>query len=67
MLTILGVKVSVETIAFFALFLASEVVGNSKLKSNSIVQLLASIVNGLRPIRREDDQLDAIRRIVSGR
>jgi hypothetical protein len=67
MLTILGVKVSIETIAFFALFLASEVIGNSKLKSNSVVQLLASIVNGLRPIRREDDQLDAIRRIVSGR
>jgi len=67
MLTILGAKVSIETIAFFALFLTSEVIGNSKLKSNSVVQLLATLVNGLRPIRKEDDQIDAIRRILSGR
>jgi hypothetical protein len=35
MLTFLGIKVSYETLAFLALFLASEVVGNSKLKENS--------------------------------
>jgi hypothetical protein len=67
MLTILGAKLSIETVGFFALFLASEVIGNSKLKSNSVVQLLATLVNGLKPLRKEDDQLDAIRRIIQGR
>jgi hypothetical protein len=67
MLTILGAKVSIETVGFFVLFIASEVIGNSKLKSNSVVQLLATLVNGLKPLRKEDDQIDAIRRIIQGR
>ena len=67
MLTILGAKVSMEAIGFLLLFLASEAVGTSKLKSNSIAQLLATIVNGLKPLRKEDDQIDAIRRIIQGR
>ena len=67
MLTILGVKVSVEAVGFFVLFITSEVIGNSKLKSNSVVQLLATLVNGLKPLRKEDDQIDAIRRIIQGR
>ena len=67
MLTIFGAKVSIEALAFFGLFIASEVIGNSKFKSNSLVQLLASLINGLKPLRKEDDQLDAIRRILQGR
>jgi len=49
MLTILGLKVSYETLLFLGLFVASEVVGNSKLKSNSVVQ------------RKEDDKLQQIK------
>jgi hypothetical protein len=67
MLTILGAKVSIETVGFFVLFITSEVIGNSKLKSNGLVQLLASLVNGLKPLRKEDEQIDAIRRIIGGR
>ena len=67
MLTILGVKVSVEAVGFFVLFITSEVIGTSKFKSNSVVQLLATLVNGLKPLRKEDDQIDAIRRIIQGR
>ena len=67
MLTIFGAKVSIEALGFFVLFIASEVIGNSKFKSNSLVQLLASLINGLKPLRKEDDQLDAIRRILQGR
>ena len=67
MLTILGAKVSIETVGFFVLFITSEVIGSSKLKSNSVVQLLATLVNGLKPLRKEDDQIDAIRRIIQGR
>ena len=61
MLTFLGIKVSYETLAFLALFLASEVVGNSKLKENSIVQLLLNAVNALKPLRTEDDKIIKIK------
>jgi hypothetical protein len=57
MLTFLGIKVSYETLAFLALFLGSEVVGSSKLKENSIVQVLLNAVNSLKPFRTEDDKL----------
>jgi hypothetical protein len=60
-LTFLGIKVSYETLAFLALFLASEVVGNSKLKENSIVQLLLNAVNSLKPFRTEDDKIATIK------
>jgi hypothetical protein len=66
MLTIFGIKVSIETIAFFVLFLASEVIGESKFKSNGIVQLLANAVGALKPLRKEDDKIDQIKKILGG-
>lgn len=61
MLTILGLKVSWETLLFFALFIGSEVVGNSKLKENSLVQIILAGVNALKPIRKEDDKIQKIK------
>ncbi len=61
MLTILGLKVSWETLLFFALFLGSEVIGNSKLKQNSIVQLLLTGSTALKPYRKEDDQIQKLK------
>lgn len=61
MITLLGVKVTYETLAFFALFIGSEVLGASKLKSNGIVQLLLSGINALKPLRKEDDQIQRIK------
>jgi hypothetical protein len=66
MLTIFGIKVSIETITFFVLFLASEVIGESKFKSNGIVQLLANAVGALKPLRKEDDKIDQIKKIIQG-
>jgi hypothetical protein len=66
MLTIFGIKVSIETITFFVLFLASEVIGESKFKSNGIVQLLANAVGALKPLRKEDDKIDQIKKILRG-
>jgi hypothetical protein len=60
-LTFLGIKVSYETLAFLALFLASEVVGNSKLKENSIVQVVLNAVNSLKAFRTEDDKIVKIK------
>lgn len=64
MLTFLGLKVSYETLAFFALFIASEVVGYSKLKDNSIAQLFMNAVNSLKPLRSEDDKINNIKDIL---
>jgi hypothetical protein len=61
MLTFLGLKVSYETLAFLALFLASEVVGNSKFKANSIVQLILNAVESLKPFRTEDDKIQKVK------
>jgi hypothetical protein len=61
MLTFLGLKVSYETLAFLALFLGSEIIGSSKLKENSIVQLLLNAVNSLKPFRMEDDKIAKIK------
>jgi hypothetical protein len=61
MLTFLGIKVSYETLAFLALFLGSEIIGASKLKENSIVQVFLNAVNSLKPFRKEDDQINKIK------
>lgn len=61
MITILGIKLTYETLVFFALFIGSEVLGASKLKSNGIVQLLLSGVNAMKPLRKEDDQIQRIK------
>jgi hypothetical protein len=66
MLTIFGIKVSIETVTFFVLFLASEIIGESKFKSNGIVQLLANAVGALKPLRKEDDKIDQIKKIIQG-
>ena len=61
MLTFLGIKVSYEALAFLALFLGSEIIGTSKLKDNSVVQLILSGINALKPLRKEDDQIQRIK------
>ena len=61
MLTFLGLKVSYETLVFLALFLGSEVIGASKLKDNGVVQLILSGINALKPLRKEDDQIQRIK------
>ena len=60
MLTILGLKVSYETLAFLALFIGSEVLASSKLMSNSFVQLFVNAVNSLKPFRTEDDKIQKV-------
>ncbi len=64
MITILGIKLSYETLVFLGLFLASEVIGNSKLASNSVVQLILGGINALKPLRSEDDRIQRIKDIL---
>ena len=64
MITILGIQLTYEAIAFFAAFLASEALGISKYKDNSVVQLFITLVTMLRPHRTEDDKLNEIRKTL---
>lgn len=66
MLTILGVKVSYEALAFFVLFLGSEVIGASKLRQNSIVQVILTGVKSLKPFRKEDETIQKIKDLLKG-
>jgi uncharacterized membrane protein YozB (DUF420 family) len=67
MLTIFGAKVSIEALAFFVLFLASEYLGATKrYKSNGVVQALTSAANYFKLFRKEDDKIEQIKRILKG-
>lgn len=64
MITILGIKVSYEALAFFTLFIGSEIVGASKLRENGIVEILLRGVEALKPHRDEDDRIAKIKSIL---
>lgn len=66
MLTFLGIKVSYETLVFFSLFLGSEVIGASKLKENGIVQIILAGIKALKPLRKEDDQVQKMKDLLKG-
>jgi hypothetical protein len=67
MITIFGVKVSLEALAFFILFLASEYIGlNKKLRSNSVTQFVIRAARLARPFRKEDDKISQIKKILRG-
>ena len=61
MITILGIKVSYEALIFFGLFIGSEIIGSSKLKENSIVQVILRGIEAIKPHRTEDDKIQAIK------
>jgi hypothetical protein len=67
MITIFGAKVSLEALAFFILFIASEYIGlNRKLRSNSVSQFLVKAARLARPFRKEDDKIEKIKKILRG-
>ena len=61
MIEIFGITLAWETIGFVAAFVASEVIGGSKLKENSVAALAKSLIDTLRPARKEDEKVDAIK------
>ena len=61
MIEILGVKLTYEAVGFLAAFIVSEVIGVSKLKENSVAQLVKNLIDTQRPHRKEDDKVVAIR------
>ena len=62
MIEILGVKLSLEAIAFIAAFVASEVIAASPLKENSLAQLVKSLIDTLKPTRSEDEKVSEVKK-----
>ena len=61
MIEILGVKLSYEALAFLAAFVASEVIGMSKLRENSVAQMVKGLIDSFRPSRSEDEKVTSIK------
>lgn len=59
---ILGVSIAYETIAFVIAFVASEVIGSSKLKENSLAQVAKTLIDNLRPMRKEDEKVAEVKK-----
>ena len=62
MIEILGVKLSYEALAFVAAFITSEVIGESKLKQNSVAALIKSLIDTLKPSRKEDEKVAEVKK-----
>lgn len=61
MIEIFGIKLTYEAIGFIIAFAASEIIGESKLKQNSVLALVKSLIDTLRPARKEDEKIAAIK------
>ena len=62
MIEIFGITLAWETLGFVAAFVASEVIGSSKLKENSVAALAKSLIDTLKPSRKEDEKVAEIRK-----
>jgi hypothetical protein len=68
MITILGIKVSYETLAFLILFIASEYLGmTKKRRSNSVTQAITMAAAYFSKTRTEDDTVRRLRRTFRGK
>lgn len=68
MITILGIKVSYETLAFFILFISSEYLGIvKKRRANSVTQAITMAAAYFSKTRTEDDTVRRIRRSLRGK
>ena len=68
MITVLGIKVSYETLAFFTLFIASEYLGvTKKRRANSVTQAISMAAAYFGKHRTEDDTIRRIRRTFRGK
>jgi hypothetical protein len=61
MIEILGIKLSYEAAAFLVLFLFDELVPYLPIKGNNIVQVIQGLTQQLKPFRKEDDTIKALK------
>ena len=62
MIEILGVQITIEALGFIAAFVASEIIGASPLKENSVAQLAKSLIDTLKPSRKEDEKVAEVKK-----
>lgn len=62
MIEILGVKLTYDTLAWIAAFVASEIIGTSKLKENSVAALAKGMIDQMKPSRKEDEKVAEVRK-----
>jgi hypothetical protein len=62
MIEVLGIKLTYEGLAFLVAFVASEVIGTSRLKENSVAQLVKSLIDTLKPSRTEDEKVTEVKK-----
>ena len=61
MIELFGIKLSFEAAAFLVLFLIDEIIPYTPLKGNNIIQVLQGLVGAIKPTRKEDDVVRALR------
>jgi hypothetical protein len=61
MIEFFGIKLSVEAAAFLVLFLFDELVPYLPIKGNNIVQVIQGLTQQLKPFRKEDDAVRAVK------
>jgi hypothetical protein len=73
MIEFLGIKISAEALVFLSLFVVSEVLPYTRLRSSSIAQFVIQAAATLKPFRSEDDkvarikaQIEAIQKELQG-
>ena len=62
MIEIFGISLAYETIGWIAAFVASEVIGASKLKENGVASLIKTFIDRSKPSRKEDEKVAEIKK-----
>ena len=62
MIELFGLTIAWETIAFTVAFVASEVIGISPMKENSVASMLKSLIDRMKPAREEDEKVAEVRK-----
>jgi predicted metal-binding transcription factor (methanogenesis marker protein 9) len=65
MIEIAGITIAYETLGWIIAFVASEVIGASKLKENSVAQLAKGFIDRAKPSRKEDEKVAEVRKAVA--
>ena len=62
MIEIFGISLAYETLGWIVAFVASEVIGASKLKENGVASLAKTFIDRAKPSRKEDEKVVEIRK-----
>ena len=62
MIEIFGISLAYETIGWIVAFVASEVIGASKLKENGVASLIKTFIDRSKSSRKEDEKVAEIKK-----